>query len=124
MPELISWMVSIRARSGPQIMRNGDLPVDAYEKISVTLEHDDEAEVTVAPGKWAGVTGLFVDASTFDEKLTLKLKDGKTIKLDGPLILIGAGAVSVLGDQDAVITLKNATDDTLTVSLLVARDPT
>lgn len=124
MPEIINWSYSVRARSGPQSNATGDLSVDAYEKISLAIVAGAEIEVTVAPGTWSTVSGLFVSASKFSEDLSMSLDATKALKLDGPLVLIGAGAVSLLGDQDATLTFKNDSPEDLVVNLLVARDAT
>jgi hypothetical protein len=124
MVEGISWMYSVRAQSGPSVANRGELSVDAYEKLSLTVAVGATQNVTIGPGTWADVQGLVVSASDLSGTLTLAPEGGTAIVLDGPLVLVGAGPVALLGAGDATLVLENIGPEDIDVDVFVARDAT
>ena len=70
-----------------------------------------------------------LSASAYDAKLTYKLgkKANSEIQLDGPLVLMGPGALAVLagggGDMKAVF-FSNKTGANVDLSIVIGRDAT
>jgi hypothetical protein len=125
--EKIKWLYSVRAEFGPTAALEGEQAVDAYEKISVTLAAGATQDVTVAPGKWTGVRVLIITASDLKGTVTVAVKPNgpaAALVLDAPFVLLGAGAVSLLGNGDAITTLHNTGALAVSVDLFVARDAT
>lgn len=50
--------------------------------------------------------------------------NGTTVPLDGPHVLIGAGAVALLGESIGMLKFSNGTSEDATVSILAGRDAT
>ena len=128
MPETVSWMYSVRARSGPSVGHNSVMTVDAYEKLSVTLAAAGAPGasqiVTIAPNTWADVRGLIVSATDLTGLITTTPDGGGAIPLDGPLVLLGAGPVALLGAGTASLAFENTSGDEQSVDIFVARDAT
>ena len=124
MTEAVIWSWSVRAESGPTVGQSGSSDVDAYQKVSVTIPGSTTQDVTVGPGKWDSVSALFVSASDMSGKLTVAPSGGTSAPLDGPLVLIGSGPVSLLGTGVATLTFHNTVADPIDVDLFVTRDAT
>lgn len=125
MAETINWLYSVRADRGPTAALNGTFEADAYERISVTLAAGATQDVTVAPGTWAEVLSLVISADNLDGNVTVE-PDGAAaaVALDAPIVLLGAGAVALLGAGDATVTLENTGAADVLVDFFVARDAT
>ena len=124
MAETINWLYSVQADRGPTATLNGTFEADAYEKISVTLEAGATQEVTIGPGTWTDVMSLIVSADDMTGAITVEPDGGTAVSLDAPIVLLGAGAVSLLGTGDATITLENTGAEEVLVDIFVARDAT
>lgn len=133
MPETINWSFSVGAVDGPRVSGSDAFEVDAYDKVSVVLPA--AADVPVQPATDAGKVHLLViRASAYDAAIEVSVDDTSTnptvtttFSLDGPLVLIGSGAVKLLLDSSsAPHTLKftNGTGADVTVDILVGRDAT
>jgi hypothetical protein len=125
MAESVTWMYSARALRGPSVGSSGTLEVDAYQKINVTLPTGGAAQqVTIGPGTWAELTAVVISASDLGGVVDVTPDGGNTFPLDGPLVLIGAGPVSLLGAGDATVELLNNGAADVDVDIFVARDAT
>jgi hypothetical protein len=124
MAESVTWMYSVRAEAGPSMALTGNMPVEAYEKLSVTLAAGATQNVTIGPATWAEVHSLFVSASDLTGAITVAPDGGDAIALDGPLVLIGPGPVALLGAGDATLVFENTSGDEHLVDIFVARDAT
>lgn len=124
MPERLTWNFSIQTAGGPSLSGSGEVSndIDAYHKSSVTIPAGGKADVQLLTGAGGPVKLLVIKAAKADPKLTFEAA-GKDVPLDGPLLLIGAGAASLYGDV-GTIKLKNGGTDDATVSILAARDST
>lgn len=120
MSETINWNASINVNNGPQLSNAGALAVDGYEKLAITIAKGKSATVTVGPGKWTGVSLLMIDPSIVDAKLTYK-SGAITASLDGTHLLVGAGAVSLLGNGDAALAFNNGTAVDVSIAIVVGR---
>ncbi len=104
----------------------GVVEVDAYDQISVKVVAGTTIKVSVAPGTWANVSLLLIRPSVSDGSVKFSVKSGEPpIPLDATHSLIGAGAVSLLGDGNAELEFTNTnTGADATVDVLVGRDAT
>jgi hypothetical protein len=98
-----------------------DIDVEAYDRIQVTVDAGATLKVDLAPAASANspVKLLVISPEKPDAKLTY----GSDVQLDGPHILLGQGAVSLLGGA-ATLDFKNGTDAPARIDILVGRDAT
>lgn len=126
MPETINWSFSVAAVDGPRVYGSDALDVDAYDKASVALAAgDSDVDVEVQPSNTAGrVRALVIGSSAYDAGITFSADAGTTVfALDGPIVLIGSGAVELLADAPQTLRFSNTTTGDVTVDILVGRDP-
>jgi hypothetical protein len=123
MSEKLNWNLSVNATGGPQLAHAGTSAVDGYDKLQVTLTKAQGTTLSVGPGKWSGVSLLMVKPSILDPKLTYKTGT-LTAALDGTLLLVGSGAVSLLGDGDAQLAFNYGGDaeGDIVIHVLVGRN--
>ena len=125
MPETINWSVTFDAVLGPRIAEAGTQTVDAYDKISVQLAAlAGEVNVDLQPSAAAGnVQLLVITASSYAAATTYSPDAGATtpFTLDGPVVLIGAGAVSLLTGPPQTLQFANPGDDPVDIEILVGR---
>ena len=131
MPEKIKWSVQFQVTGGPGAVKSGELEVTAYDKITATVPKGGaKTEVDVQPSPDAiDVKLMVISAEPFGEKLTYQVPkangdpDGKNRALDGPHVLIGSGAVGLLGTKPPqVLFFYNNLDDDAVVQVLVGRN--
>jgi hypothetical protein len=105
-------------------------PVEAYGKIEVTVparsnSTPGELLVDVQPGDAGQVQLLFITAGTYSEDLSYTVTGGAAdVTLDGPQLLVGSGAVELLGSEQKSLTFSNDTDEAVSVQIVVGRDAT
>lgn len=123
MSEKLNWNLSASATGGPQLSHAGTSAVDGYDKLQVTVTKAQGATLSVGPGKWSGVSLLMVKPSILDPKLTYKTGT-ITAALDGTLLLVGPGAVSLLGNGDAQLAFSYGgdTEGDIVIHVLVGRN--
>lgn len=120
MAETISWNYVAQALNGPAISGAGDLTVDAYDKINVTITAGATQQVNLTPS--GTVSLLVINPAAPDVKLTYKI-GANNIALDAPHVLIGTGAVSLLGGATN-LSFTNNTGADATIEILLGRDAT
>ncbi|MGB8020415.1 MAG: hypothetical protein WCF04_04240 [Candidatus Nanopelagicales bacterium] len=126
MPETINWSFSVAVANGPRVTGSDSLDVDAYDKASITLAAGDaNVDVQIQPSTTAGrVRVLIIGASAYDDAISFSADSGATsFALDGPVVLIGSGAVGLLAGAPQTLRLSNGTQDDVTVDILVGRNP-
>jgi hypothetical protein len=124
MPETINWSVTFDAVLGPRVAGSGTQVLDAYDKLSVELAAGAaNVDVDTQPSATAGEVKLMVvTAGRYDVGVTISADSGTTTALlDGPLVLIGAGAVSLLADPPQTLQFDNPHTDPVEVDILVGR---
>jgi hypothetical protein len=128
MSEKINCMVNAQVVGGPRISESRIIEIEAYDMIVVTV--DDTAtdkEVQVQPGT-SGAQFLLIRSDQYGEKLTYKVKDdtGETgsIKLDALQLLMGSGAVGLLGKAPIKLLFSNTSGKAASIQILVGRDAT
>jgi hypothetical protein len=118
MPEKIAWSMSARVDGGPQISINEILEVEAYEKVNVILPGQKKTTIEVQQSE--GLARLILIAPDKYEKLHFSVDGGSPIALDHPIMLVGEGAVNLLGKKQNVLEFNNENPDNVSVMMLVA----
>ena len=121
MAETISWNYVAQALGGPSLSGQGDLTVDAYDKITVTIAAGATQEVDLVPS--GTVSLLVINPAVPDIDLSYDV-GGNAVALDGPHVLIGTGAVSLLLAVRRDLSFTNNTGADATIEILLGRDAT
>jgi hypothetical protein len=123
MPAKINWTFTAQVAGGPRVTQAAAVDVEAYDKTEVVIgagATDVEVEV---PSGTTGVLFVLVSSDVYDPAITYTFNAGTTdIPLDGPHLLIGKGAVSLLGATPEKLTISNGMAADATISVLVGRD--
>lgn len=124
MTETINYALSVQVAGGPKVTDADKLEVEAYGTLEVEVPDKDtsggKAKVDVQPSD-SGVKFLLVKASDYSN-LTYTVDGGSPQTLDKPLLLIGEGAVKLLGATQKQFEFTNAGTEVVTVNILVGRD--
>jgi hypothetical protein len=128
MPETIVLTVGAEVASGPTIKESRTLTVDAYDKISVTVpDGASNLGVELQPGGAGSVRLLIVKSSLYGDALKYTVNTGTTDHvLDGPHVLVGAGAVGLFGSEPTKLVFDNAlgAGKDAQIQILIGRDAT
>jgi hypothetical protein len=120
----IRWSYTVSADGGPTVTLGDHFDADGYEKLSVSVAAGANQDVTLAPGTWAEISSLIVSADDMSGALTVEPDGAAVVPLDRPIVLLGAGAVALLGVGDATLTLDNIGTADVLVDIFVVRDAT
>src|SRR5437764_10419324 len=127
----INWALNAQVADGPRIVAADAIDVDAYDNIEVTVpKHQNNADgtatVNAQPGDQSHVMFLLVTADTYQNSPLSYTVEGssKSVKLDAPQILIGAGAVSLLDGAPTKLTFTNTGPTDASIRILVGRKAT
>ncbi|MBU1059862.1 MAG: hypothetical protein KJ804_16255 [Proteobacteria bacterium] len=121
MPETINWNFVIKVLQGPSISASARIDaIDAYDKFDINLADSVTQAVNLVPG--GNISLLVINPKTPDADLSYDL-GGSPVALDGPHVLIGSGAVSLLGGATS-LTFTNSTGADAVIEILVGRDST
>jgi len=128
MTEKINWTLNIHVEGGPKVLASESLEVEAYDMIEVKIMKDDEnKEVHIQPGDAGQVQLLLIKSDIYGDELTYKVNE-KTdiIKLDALQVLIGDGAVKLLGESPKKLKFTNklAEPDHVKIQIFVGRKAT
>jgi len=123
MPETIKWSVTLEAVLGPRLSESGISTVAAYDKISVQLAGNaTDVDVEVQPSATGGDVELLVlTASSYEADVTFGAGATTEFTLNGPVILIGSGAVSLLAAAPQTLRFANPNADPVDIEILVGR---
>lgn len=122
MPETIKWNFVTQVLQGPSVSAAGSIVnADAYDKFEVELLDTVTQVVNLVPAG-ADISLLVINPKKPDAKLSYDLS-GTPVILDGPHVLIGKGAVSLLGGATS-LTFTNSTGADAVIEILVGRDST
>ena len=126
MAEKLNWTFAARVLGGPTIATAGEIELDAYTKIDVTIPQGSSQDVEIFPGSGGSAQVVVISPAVPSVDLTYKV--GTTdVPLDGPHVLIGGGAVGLLagsGGTVGTLTFDNQTASDADLSILAARDAT
>jgi len=121
MAETIKWNFVTQVLKGPSISAAGSIAdVDAYDKFAIELADGSTQVVNLVPG--GTISLLIISPKSPDEDLSYDLS-GSPVALDGPHVLIGTGAVGLLGGATS-LTFTNSTGADAVIEILVGRDAT
>lgn len=130
MSESIKWSIDIQATGGPKLGLSGYQKPEAYGKINVNVEAGvKDLKIALQPDVKNQMELLVITSDTYSDKISYKVnkKSGDEVRkvmLDGPHVLIGKGAVSLLDLAPASLFVTNDSDKTVTIEVLVGRDAT
>ena len=120
MAEKISWNFVARVKKGPSVSAAASLELDAYDKFEITIGDTLTQVVNLVP---SGIISLLIiNPKIPDEDLSYDLSGNKVV-LDGPHVLIGTGAVGLLGGATS-LSFTNKTGADSVVEILIGRDAT
>ncbi|MDQ3267863.1 MAG: hypothetical protein M3P47_03930 [Pseudomonadota bacterium] len=120
MAEKIDWSFVVQALNGPSVSGAGTLEIEAYDNIKVTITAGATQQVNLTPS--GTVSLIIINPAVSDVDLTYKV-GANVVALDGPHVLIGTGAVSLLGGA-ANLSFTNNTAADATIEILLGRDAT
>ena len=120
MSETIKWNFVTQVLQGPRVSAAASISVDAYDKFDITIANTVTQTVNLVPAD--SISLLVINPKTPDEDLSYDLS-GSPIALDGPHVLIGSGAVSLLGGATSLDFTNNTGADAV-IEILVGRDAT
>lgn len=121
MPETINWNFVIKVLQGPSISASASIDeIDAYDKFDINLADNVTQTVNLVPS--GNISLLVINPKTPDKDLSYDL-GGNPVALDGPHVLIGSGAVSLLGGATSLTFTNNTAGDAV-IEILVGRDST
>ena len=123
MPEKLNWSFATQVAEGPTLAASGTLEVEAYLKIAVTIPAGGSVDVEVLPGGGGGVQLLIINPAVPSEDLTYTVGSEEVV-LDGPHVLIGAGAVGLLAATVGTLAFANGGAEDVEVAILAGRDAT
>ncbi len=126
MSETIRWNFVTQVLKGPSVSAASSIDtVDAYDKFNIELEDTATQAVNLVP---SGTISLLVinpitpNPVTPAANLSYEL-NGSPVALDAPHVLIGSGAVSLLGGATS-LTFTNNTGADAVIEILIGRDST
>ena len=121
MSETIKWNFVAQVLKGPSISGAASIDdIDAYDKFEINLADTATQVVNLTPG---GATYLLVISPKIPHASLSYELDGNPVALDGPHVLIGTGAVGLLGGATS-LTFTNNTGDDAVIEILIGRDST
>ena len=120
MAEKLNWNYLANALNGPSVSGAGSIEVDAYDKFAITVTAGATQEVNLVPGD--AISLLIINPKPPSTDLSYAL-GGNPVALDGPHLLIGAGAVSLLGTVTSLKFTNNTGSDAV-IEILIGRDAT
>ncbi len=126
MPIQIRWDLSVEAE-GSKVALGDALSVEGFDKIEVKIPGAG-ATVNLQPSD--DVQFLLLTSNLYSDKLTYDVGGGgaSKVKLDAPQLLMGAGAVGLLGKPPKTLSFTNDLPGTPkpepTVLILIGREAT
>jgi hypothetical protein len=129
-PHQITWNATVQIAGGPKASHSSTLEVEAYDVIAVEVaDGADGVEVQVQPGGAGQVRFLMVSADPYSEDLSYSANAAEADPaqrntLDALHLLVGAGAVSLLGDAPESLFFYNGSGAASAVRITVGRNVT
>jgi hypothetical protein len=123
----ITWQFQATIPGGPAFTLNQpNIPFEAYDVVELTIPASTtNVAVAIQPSTGAGeVVFLVVSSSQYDAAVSYTVDAiGTSHVLDGPHVLLGSGAVSLLNDATAPqkLTFDNTLTKDINVKVVVGR---
>jgi hypothetical protein len=130
MSEKINWTLNVQVGGGPKITESKTILVEGYDKIEVDVRDGAAAEdIQIQPGDSGQVQFLLIRSDEYGEDLTYSVNAAEPdptqrIKLDALQVLMGDGAVGLLGASPQTFFLYNALGKDVSLQILVGRKVT
>jgi hypothetical protein len=126
MSEAIVLSINVGITNGPTQLINQTLSVDAYDKVDIKVPDGSAAmNVELQPGGAGKVRFLLVTCDQYSDKLSYKVNAGTDVfLLDGPHVLTGLGAVSMLDPAPTAFIFANSSGKDTQVRILIGRKAT
>lgn len=129
MGQKINVSISVQIAGGSNLPESQVLDVDAVDNIDIELDKKGtggaEKSVDVQPSELDKVKFLMLSTKSYDGKVSYQIPPSPApVKLDGPLVLIGLGAVSLLDKAPQKIKLTNDGAEKVSVKIVVGRTAT
>ncbi len=128
MAEKITYSISAQVSNGPKISESKLISVEGYDKTQVSVvDTAADFEVNIQPAGAGLARFLCITSSAYDSTITYKVNSAASpdeIPLDGPHLLVGAGAVSLLDSEPTKLFFSNGSGADVTIDILVGRDAT
>lgn len=124
MSEAFVVAVNVSVTNGPTLLVNQTLTVDAYDKFDVAVpDGTTDMAVQLLPANSGTVKFMALTSDLFDENLSYKVNTSTDARqLDGPHLLIGAGAVGLLDPTPETLVFNNTSGKNAQVRILIGRD--
>lgn len=117
----VTYVQQVEIEDGPSISNTAKLTTPTGTGyIDVTVAAGASRIVEVQPGDSGDVVVFFMYADLYDT-LTYTVDGGGSIDFDGPLLLVGAGCVKLLGSTCNEITFANGSEEDIRIRILTAR---
>lgn len=122
----INWVLNVQVIGGPKVSASETITVDAYDKIEVIIPAGEDKKVEVQPGGSGQVQFLLISSNQYGDALTYKVNEDTAdeIKLNALQLLIGDGAVGLLGAAPEKLLFSNGMDSETSIQILVGRKAT
>lgn len=127
MPEKINLTLNVQVVGGPRISASKTITVDAYDKIEVVIpDGATDEDIEVQPGGAGQVQFLLISSDQYGADLTYKVNDATAdpIKLDAQQLLMGDGAVGLLGSAPEKLLFSNGLGSDASIQILAGRKAT
>ena len=123
----ISWSMTAQVPGGPKLSLSKTFEVGAYDAIEAVLSDNTPKTLDVQPSTSSDqIKFLIISSNLYNESITYTVSDTDGVsdkKLDAPQVLLGEGAVSLLGAVPKQIEFTNGSGQEVRISILVGRDP-
>jgi hypothetical protein len=104
----IDYSLRVAVDKGTTLSRTGTVEVGAIDVVRGTAaKSGGEASFDVQPEAITGIEFVCIESSNY-ANLTLEVDGGAAITVDGPIMLIGAGAVAMLQATQNYFVFTNA----------------
>ena len=124
-----NWFFEVAVAGGQTIRAGGEQSPETVDVAHVEVDAGAAEAVDLLPASADGTVSLLViRPSEFHADVAFSFEGPagtpETFALDGPVVLIGSGSVSLLPAPPLKLWLTNDTPDPVTVEILIGRDAT
>ncbi|MHC4086023.1 MAG: hypothetical protein ACYSWZ_00795 [Planctomycetota bacterium] len=126
----INWAIDVQIVGGPKVSLSQTVSVEAYDNIEVTVADGAEGEdILILPGGTGQVQFLLIRSNRYGADLSYSVNAAeadstKRIRLDSPQLLMGEGAVNILGTPPHTLFFYNNLGQDAAIQILVGRQAT
>ncbi|HEY0169602.1 MAG TPA: hypothetical protein VGB98_01025 [Pyrinomonadaceae bacterium] len=121
----INWIQNTQVVGGPKVAGAGLVEADAYDNVEVKVASGATVTVEVQPATTAGRVKFLLVRSDNYANLTYEITEAAplgAVDLDGQLVLVGEGALKLVGGAPKTFKFVNSGTADANVQILVARD--